>query len=345
MKHTINTHVLKNLLAVTFTLSASLPYAAEPTAQLAELTQTAEPIVVFPSAPAVEAEVSTGTACDRSCLYGITDQYFAALEAHDPGKAAAIRLVKFTENGVRMALGDGLWNTFSGRRGYNLRAADIARGQVAVIDVVEEHGVPAILAARFRIANRQIVEIETVLSRNIDDSPFPATEGLTAPSPVWSMPIEEAQRQSRDRMVTVVDGYYNSLQQNNGSLSTKFADDCNRIENGLQVTNNPNLPDYDIAQFGCARQLELGQYIYDDKVRNRRYPVVDPEMGIVVAAGFLDRSGKVMDFQRTDGTPQKSPFFSPQSVIYLELFRIENNAIRHMEAVSANMPYNMPSVW
>src|SRR5262245_10445144 len=54
-----------------------------------------------------------GSGCDRSCLYGIADEYFAALEAHDPSRAPAIRLVKFTENGVRMPLGDGLWNTFS----------------------------------------------------------------------------------------------------------------------------------------------------------------------------------------------------------------------------------------
>lgn len=293
---------------------------------------------------AADAEV-TGTGCDRSCLYGITDQYFAALEAHDASKAPTIRLVKFTENGVRMAVGDGLWNTFSGRRGYNLRVADVPRGQVAVIEVVEEHGVPAILAARFRIANRQIVEIETVLSRKIDDSPLPVTEGLMTPNPLWSTAIEEAQRETRERLIPAADGFFNTLQQNDGTLHTQFTEDCNRIENGLSITNSLDIASDDVAKMGCAQQFELGQYAYIDRLRDRRYPLVDQEMGVVLAAGFMDHTGKVVDFQRTDGTPQKSGALHPQSFIYLDILRIENNAIRLVESVFAAMPYNMPSVW
>lgn len=293
---------------------------------------------------AAEPEVP-GTGCDRSCLYGIVDQYFTALDAHQPSRAPTIRLVKFTENGVRMSLGDGLWNTYSGRRMYNLRAADVPRGQVTVFEVVEEHGIPALLAARFRIANRQIVEIETVVSRQVDVSPFVAIDKLTRPDPLWSTPVDEALRQPRERLTPLADTYFNTLQQNNRTLLTQFTDDCNRVENGLQATVDASVPEQDVAEAGCAQQFAPGQHVGEQRLRDRRFPLVDQEMGIVLAAGFIDHTGKIVDSTGTDGMPEKSDALYPHSFIYFELFKVENNAIRRMESVFARMPYNMPSVW
>lgn len=291
-----------------------------------------------------EADVAVGD-CNRACLYSITDAYFTALQNHDLAGAPVTRHVKFTENGVRMNLGDGLWNTFTGRRTYNLRIADIRRGQVAVIDVIEEHGIPAILAARFRIANRQIVELETVVSRPTGDAKIPATDNLTEANPLWSTPLDPEKRITRERMTSMVNGYFDTLQLNNGTLFTQFTEDCNRIEDGLLITNNPAAAGEGTTQLGCADQFRLGQYAYDDRVRDRRYPLVDEEMGVVLAMSFIDHTGKVTEFQLTDGTPQKSTFLSPHSSLNLELFKIEGNAIRRVESISASMPYNMPSVW
>jgi len=46
--------------------------------------------------PASAALAQTGQACDRACLLGIADAYFAALAAHDP-KAPMAPNAKFTE--------------------------------------------------------------------------------------------------------------------------------------------------------------------------------------------------------------------------------------------------------
>lgn len=294
--------------------------------------------------PALAAEPPAAP-CDRSCLYTVADQYMAALVDGNTSAAPVARNVKFSENGVLLSVGDGLWNTISGIRGYNLKLADPQQGQVALIEVVEEHGVPAILAARFKVEDGLITEIETVLSRKIDTSPFPVTEGYTTPHALWSTPVDPATRKPRGRMISVADGYFDTIQLNDGTLFTQFTDDCDRVENGLLTTHNPDIPDYPIAQMGCAEQFELGQYIYDDRLRDRRFPLVDEEMGIVLAAGFMDHTGKVMDVTWTDGTKQKSIFFYPHTFILIELFKIEGNAIRRVEAVFASMPYNMPSVW
>jgi len=282
--------------------------------------------------------------CDRACLYRIADAYFDAMVKKDVSSAPLADDVRFSENGILLNVGDGLWNTISGVRGYDLKVADPATGQVARIDVVEEHGVPGIIAARFKVNNGLITEIETVLTRRIDNSPFPVTDGYDTPHPLWSETVPVERRNQRARMISVADGYFDTIQLNDGTLFTNFSEDCNRVENGL-LTTNTEIPGYDIAQMGCAEQFELGQYIYDDRLRDRRYPLVDEEKGVVVSAAFMDHSGSVYEFEWTDGTPQTSIFFYPHSFILIELFKVEDNAIRRVEAVFASMPYNMPSVW
>jgi hypothetical protein len=282
--------------------------------------------------------------CDRTCLYEIADTYFDAMVKKDVSHAPLAKDVKFSENGILLSVGDGLWNTISGVRGYDLKVADPANGQVARIDVVEEHGFPAIIAARFKVVDKQITEIETILTRKIDNSPFPVTDGYDTPHALWSEDVPLERRNQRFRMISVADGYFDTIQLNDGTLFTNFADDCNRVENGL-LTTNTDIPGYDIAKMGCAEQFELGQYIYDDRLRNRRYPLVDEEKGVVLSAAFMDHTGSVYELEWTDGTPQKSIFFYPHSFILIELFKVEDNAIRRVEAVFASMPYNMPSVW
>lgn len=282
--------------------------------------------------------------CDRACLYAIADQYLDALVNKDSSRAPWAEEVKFTENGVQLQVGDGLWNTISAKRNYDLKIADPRNGQVAVFEVVEEHGIAAILAARIRVQDQRITEVETVLSRKVDNAPFPVTDTLITPDPLFATDIPLEQRQPRARLISIADGYFDTIQLNDGTLFTHFSDDCERIENGL-VTTNTDIPGYDIAKLGCADQFRLGQYIYDDRLRDRRFPLVDEEKGVVLAAAFMDHSGTVVDFEWTDGTPQKSLFFYPHSFILIEIFKIENGAIRRVEAVFANTTYNTRSVW
>lgn len=303
-------------------------------------------ISVLALAVASQSATAAGADCDRACLNGIADIYLDAMLKGDVSRLPLADDVKFTENGVELQVGDGLWNTIDGKRNYNLRVADPSQGQVALVEVITEHGTPGILAARLKVEDGRISEIETVLSRRVDTSPFPATDGLEQSHALWAAPVPAGQRVRRERMISVADGYFDTLQQNDGTLFTNFTDDCDRVENGLLTTNNPNIPNYDIARMGCAEQFRLGQYIYDDRLRDRRFPLVDEENGVVLAAGYMDHSGKIVDVTWTDGkTKTKSVFFYPHSFVLLELFKIEGNAIKRVEAVFASMPYNMPSIW
>jgi hypothetical protein len=283
----------------------------------------------------------------REALYALADSYLEALAARDPSRLPWAAEVGFSENNVRLTIGDGLWNTISAvRGGYDLKAADPVTGQVAWFGIVEEHGHPAIMALRLQIAGGRIAEVETVVCRSMEFGPFPVIDDERRPRPLMLADVPQAQRRPRERMISIADGYFDTLQLNDGTLFTAFTEDCDRIENGLQTTNNPAMPDYPIAAMGCADQFRQGQYIYDDRLRDRRFPLVDEEKGIVLAGGFIDHCGKVVDVTWTDGvTKATSPFHFPHSFALLEMFKIIDGKIAAVEAVFVTVPYNMPSAW
>ena len=282
----------------------------------------------------------------RAELYALVEAYLDALEAKDPSRLAWAGEAVFTENNVRLEPGDGLWNTISARRrSYDLKAADPDTGQVAWFGIVEEHGHPAILGLRLAASGR-IVEVETIVCRAMEFGPFPSIETYVSPRPLMLADVPESERRPRAGMIAIANGYFDTLQLNDGTLFTEFTDDCDRVENGLQTTNNPDIEGYPIAAMGCAEQFRLGQYIYDDRLRGRRFPLVDQEKGIVLAAGFIDHCGKVVDVTWTDGvTRTKSVFHFPHSFALMEMFKIVDGRIAGVEAVFITVPYNMPSPW
>jgi hypothetical protein len=150
---------------------------------------------------------------------------------------------------------------------------------------------------------------------------------------------------SRERLISLADGYFDTLQQNNGEIFTRFAKDCERVENGVKTTH-AEIEGYPIAKMGCEDQFKLGQFIYDDRLRGRRYPLVDVERGLVLAAGFIDHSGRIGEYKWKDGTPAVSPIRRPHSFYLLELFKInKDQEIQQIEAIFMTVPYHMPSPW
>ena len=283
----------------------------------------------------------------RAALYAHAEAYLEALEARDPSRLPWADHVVFTENNVQLMIGDGLWNTIGARRrGYDLKIADPSTGQAAWFGIVEEHGHPAIMGLRLRAMMGKIAEVETIVCRSMEFGPFPVIDDERRPRPLMLADVPEAERRPRERLVSIADGYFDTLQLNDGTLFTEFTDDCDRIENGLQTTNNPAMPDYPVAAMGCADQFRQGQYIYDDRLRDRRFPLVDEEKGIVLAGGFIDHCGKQVDVTWTDGvTKTKSVFHFPHSFALMEMFKITGGRIAAVEAVFVTVPYNMPSAW
>ncbi|MFC3096607.1 hypothetical protein [Alteraurantiacibacter palmitatis] len=287
-----------------------------------------------------------GRKWERAALYAGAEAYLDALVAKDPSRLAFTDDVVFTENNVQLMLGDGLWNTISARRpDYDLKCADLDTGQVSWFGVIEERGHPAIMALRLAYRGEAISEVETIVCRAHELGPFPNIAGYEKPvRPLLLADVPPQERLPRDRLISIADGYFDTIQLNDGTLFTHFTDECDRIENGLQTTNT-DIEGYPIARMGTADQFRLGQYIYDDRLRDRRFPLVDEEKGIVLAAGFIDHAGRVTDVTWTDGSRHTSIFHFPHSFVLLELFKIVGGKIAEVEAVFITVPYNMVSPW
>ena len=284
--------------------------------------------------------------CDRECLFGHVDDYLAALVAQDPSKARWADDVKFTENNVPLAIGDGLWGTITGMGDYDLRVADVKAGQVGFFGVVDEPSFSSLYAMRMKVENDRIAEVETVILRTITEP-----RGIDWPEPVLEHKdlfydlLPEELRRPRERLIAVANGYFSTLELNDGTLYTEFHEDCNRVENGTKTTNNPAVAFTSVGALGCEEQFRLGNYRYDSALRARRFPLVDEERGLVLASGFIDHSGALEKYTLTDGREINAPIRYPHSFYLLELFRIEGAKIRQIEAVFVTVPYGMASPW
>lgn len=289
------------------------------------------------------AEQPTPT-CDRACLYGVLDNYLAALLAHDPGKVRWAAQSRTTENNVELRAGDGLWGTITALDAYEMRFADPSTGGVAIFGVVEETTTKSPYALRLKVVEGSVAEAETIVVRP-EDAGIPFVTADIKPLPVWNEMLPPGRRTPRQQMINAANGYFETLQRNNGTLYVQFTDNCARRENGFTSTNVPN-PDLDpLWKLGCADQFRMGQYLYDDRVRDRRFVMVDEERGIVLAGGFIDHEGRIGDFKLTDGSTRTSIFRRPHSFVLLEAFKIKDGRIEQVEAAFITVPYNMPSAW
>jgi hypothetical protein len=280
----------------------------------------------------------------RAELYKVLDSYLAALKVRDPLRVKWAPQVRNTENNVALMVGDGLWGTITALGGYDLRFADPLTGQVGYFGTVTETEETAAFTVRLKVSNGAVEEVETLVVRQLD-SGIKFEGQKFEHKPAMNEMLPPAQRLPRDRMISLADGYFDTLQLNDGTLFTRFHKDCKRVENGVQTTHNPSFAVVPVARLGCEEQFKAGNYRYDDRLRARRFMLVDEERGLVLAAGFIDHAGKLGEYKLVDGTVVKAPLHRPHSFYLFELFKLKDNSIEQIEANFITVPYNMPSPW
>jgi hypothetical protein len=279
----------------------------------------------------------------RSELYAVLDRYLDALLARDPTRLEWADDLLVTENNVALEPGDGLWGTITGLGPYDLRFADVETGQIGLFTTVTESNDTSAACIRLGVRGDVVAEVETLVVRQADEAlvfPDPKFEAKTVMDEI----VPEAERSLPVEMIELADGYFATLELNDGTIRTKFHPGCNRVENGVQTTNNPDffVP---VAGLPCEEQFRLGNYRYDDRLRGRRFPLVDEERGMVLAHGFIDHRGVLEDYELTDGTKVTSPIRRPHTFYLAEAFKIRQGAIEQIEANFITVPYHMPSPW
>ncbi len=297
--------------------------------------------------------------CNRACLESYVDRYLDAVVADQPSMVPLAPGVRFTEDGQQLVIGDGLWNTLRAKGKYRLFVTDVPAGQVAFFGSIEEdnrdpaQGTPALIALRLKVKNLQITEIEQIVVR--DENAARRVNELTV-NPAYLQTVPASERMSRADLIVTANKYFTGMQQNDGKGDYPFADDCNRIENGMQTTNAPTpagqtRPDprtslnYS-AQWSCMEQFKSGLLHFVTRIRDRRFVAVDEERGLVFAFGFFDHSGgATRTFTVPDGRTITAGPVQPWTWEIAELFKVERGKIHKIEALLHRSPYGMSSGW
>lgn len=298
--------------------------------------------------------------CDRACLEAAADRYVDALVAHQPARLPWAATAKFTENGQRLEVGDGLWNTATGKGGYRLSIADTEAGQVALMGTIREAGVPTVFVVRLKLVDQRIAEAETLVIRNKEAAE--RLDAVGAPRTVLLTSVPERERMSRDDLVRTADMYFTGLELNDGKGVYPFSERCARLENGSVTAgdaatiagpsaNGRAAPaSYATAparpSSSCRAQFESGMFHYVTRIRDRRFVVVDRERGIAFAFVFFDNAaGEARNVTLADGRKVVSGSSVPFTWQIAELFKIENGRIVAVESVLHGVPYGLGSGW
>ena len=291
--------------------------------------------------------------CDNKCLNGLVDRYLTALVAHNPGQLPLATNVRFTEMGQELKVGDGFWFTASERGHYTHYFPDATAGQVGFMTTMKENGNPTMIGGRLKIMGGKISEIETILYRS-GSGPAWNNTGITeidargTVDPLFLSVIPPAERATRAELIRDANKYFSGLEGNDGKGDYNFADDCFRVENGMQTTSHPELQegaDFNVTGLSCMGQFKSGYLAVVSRIYQRRFPIVDVEHGVVFSVVSFDHRG-LKQVTLSDGKILPMTGFSrPSSILLAESFKIEKGKIRRIEAVGTGIPYKMSVGW
>jgi hypothetical protein len=303
---------------------------------------------------AAVADTVKTTACDRTCLNAFVNRYIEALIAHDPSRAELAPDLRSTENGVPVAPGAGLWRTISDVGDYRIRAIDVASGEAALLGVLLEDTRATMFVLRLKVKARLITEAEMIVAHAVPEEFARAVPRLRSARRAFGEHVDAELRVPRARMIEAANAYYEGVEKGGGD-GVPFADDCQRIENGIALVNNPDfhfdfkspegraLPNF--AAMGCREQFNTGIW-GTDSVTARRFPLVDEERGLVVAFTQYNSYAKSRCAEVTGvGRVCPAADLQPFSLDLVEFFRVGDGRIHEMESVWTVLPPGGDTGW
>lgn len=302
---------------------------------------------LFIWAPAHAAEAG----CSRDCLAGVMNTYLQALVKHDPSALPMLRSVKYTENGVRMNVGEGLWQTAAALPTYRLDVIDEEAQQVGLVGRISENGNNNWYGVRLKVEpDHRVSQIEVLVNRSVSAGPRAtgAAPRFTEPHPLMMQPVPAGKRLPRAALASISNTYFTGLDTADSSAGVPFDPDCQRRENGNIMANDPEAAANSMQRMGCKAQFDTGFSVIVTAIRERRFAVVDPVTGLAFGWGYFDHDGTVPKFSRTldhqlvDVDPM---FRQPFSFYIAEVFKVVDGKIRQIEAVLTPVPFQMESGW
>ena len=305
---------------------------------------------------ALASQASAAESCDRACLIKTTDQYLAAVVAHDPSKAPLAKDLMFVENVKRMKPGEGLWKTATGGpTAFKIIVPDVALQQVGWLGVLQQDGKPTMLALRLKLKDGKIVEAEHITAA---PGAFPgAKENVVTVRPGILKEIPAAKRLPESKLRAIGITYYAALDDNKGS-EAPFAADCQRRENGMTTAGEgagaPPTKDANKSPIAhdCKGQIDSGSFIYIEHIDNRRMIAADPVTGLAMGMSQFRHSMTNLPYKvkHVDGSTSErnaeNMKYKPFDMPAAHIFKIgPEGQIHEIEAIGVMEPYKSPNGW
>jgi hypothetical protein len=221
------------------------------------------PLLIFAA-----MQASAQASCTRAELQAAVDAYLAAQRAGRPASLPMAAAAKYIENTVEMPLGNGILASPL-IIDFSRSLLDTAICETFTEVIVADKAHPYVLGVRTRVANRKLVELETLVT-DADDWLFSADNYLKhSPAEDWSV-IPASQRDTRQVLIAAANAYFDVFDDN--SVKVPWGRPCNRLEGGIRTGRGQ--PD-DSCEVGVPSGMKL---------TDRRF-IADPVTGSVV--GFI----------------------------------------------------------
>lgn len=251
-----------------------------------------EGVVCFLALGISTAAIAQTGACTREGLKSITDKYFTALVAHDTASVPLAANVRYTENGIEVPVGKGVWQT-AVKTTFKRGMADTRKCGTHTQAILEEkdNPKPVLYGVRLKIVDNRISEIEAIVVRGKQVLDVPAI--LATRDQDWEAILPPEQRSSRRAMMAAADDYFRLFvkKKKRKVSDLAFSGFCDRWENGLRTTKGgKNQQGVLMPRHHCSPE---GFADMADTHGPRRF-LVDEETGVVVAYVLFD--GKWPDF-------------------------------------------------
>jgi len=341
-------------------------------------------VLVAVASSTASAQPRVAPPCDRACLDGYVDRYLDAMLANEVSPKLFARDVKFTENGIRLPLGnEGLWFGMSGRGKYKFYVPDVETQQVAFIGTVVENtatrgantgeGNLVAIALRLKVVGGLIAEVEQLAIR--PDTGLggarggggrgAAAGGARAAGP--GAPAAGAGARGAGGDATAARGAGAAAPGAGGAPALGTGDRVEAmgaphpifaevIPEAKRPSREQLIETANYYFTGLARNDGKGYYPFTDDCerfengipttqRNCKAQFENTLRGVV--SRIRDRRFVAVDRER--GIVFAFAFFDHEQINWTwqlgELFKIENGQIRRVEAVFHRAPYGIPSGW
>jgi hypothetical protein len=277
---------------------------------------------------------------ERERLAKVMEGYLDALGERRPDQVRIAPALHNTENTRALPVGTGLWRTIRAHKPGGHTFVDPATGQVEYWGAVDENGSDSIFAVRLRVEGTTISEIETLAVRG-SNSDFFQPDVVRQDAPHFHERLAPDERRGRDDLIHVADLYFDAIEQSDGDR-VPVIDDCRRLVNGTldSMMDASELNSIEAHRaLGVTEQMSAGHYAYIEALRDRRYPIVDEERGLVVCHLLFDHPG---DRPRADG---ELVYHTPNTMIVFEAFKIRSGVLEEVWAIGTALPYGIDSGW